>query len=129
MIIKTSNSRHEVIESMWHRDTKWSKHDSIILLHIVRLFVIIIMLLARFCKLHKSFHQFLIFFQQYFSSELETFLKTDSSDYVSVKVLSQKENDDLIKSIFYFSKTLFSVECNYEIHDKKLLTIIDCFEQ
>jgi vacuolar-type H+-ATPase subunit I/STV1 len=65
----------------------------------------------------------------YFSSELETFLKSDSSDYVSVEVLSQKENDDLIKSVTYFSKTLSSAECNYEIYDKELLTIIRCFEQ
>jgi hypothetical protein len=65
----------------------------------------------------------------YFSFELETFLKSDSSDYVSVEILSQKEDDDLIRSITYFSKTLSSVECNYEIYDKELLTIIRCFEQ
>ncbi len=65
----------------------------------------------------------------YFSSELKTYLESDSSDYVSVEVLSQKENDDLIKSVTYFSKTLSSVECNYEIYDKELLAIIRCFEQ
>jgi hypothetical protein len=65
----------------------------------------------------------------YFSSELKTFLKSDSSNYVSVEVLSQKENDDLIRSVAYFSKTLSSAECNYEIYDKELLTIIRCFEQ
>jgi hypothetical protein len=65
----------------------------------------------------------------YFSSELETFLKSDSSDYVSVEILSQKEDDDLIRSVAYFSKTLSSAECNYEIYDKELLTIIRCFEQ
>jgi hypothetical protein len=65
----------------------------------------------------------------YFSSELETFLESNSFDYVSVEVLSQKENDDLIRSVAYFSKTLSSAKCNYEIYDKKLLTIIRCFEQ
>jgi hypothetical protein len=65
----------------------------------------------------------------YFSSELETFLKSNSSDYVSIEVLSQKENDDLIRSVTYFSKTLSSAECNYEIYDKELLAIICCFEQ
>jgi hypothetical protein len=69
------------------------------------------------------------FILSYFSSELKTYLKSDSSNYVSVEVLSQKENDDLIKSVMYFSKTLFSVECNYEIYDKELLIIIRCFEQ
>jgi hypothetical protein len=67
------------------------------------------------------------FVLSYFSSELETFLKSNSSDYVSAKVLSQKENDDLIKSIIYFSKTLSSAECNYEIYDKELLTIMSRF--
>jgi hypothetical protein len=65
----------------------------------------------------------------YFSSELKTFLKSNSSDYVSIEILFQKENDDLIKSIIYFFKTLFSVECNYEIYDKNFLTIIRWFEQ
>jgi hypothetical protein len=69
------------------------------------------------------------FVLSYFSLELEIFLKSDSSDYVSVGILSQKEDDDLIKSVTYFSKTLFSVECNYEIYDKKLLAIIRCFKQ
>ncbi len=69
------------------------------------------------------------FVLSYFSSELKIFLKSDTSDYVSVEVLFQKENDDFIKSITYFSKTLFFAECNYEIYDKKLLTIIRCFEQ
>jgi hypothetical protein len=69
------------------------------------------------------------FVLSYFLFELKTYLESDSSDYVSVEVLSQKENDDLIKSIIYFSKTLFFVECNYEIDDKELLTIIRCFEQ
>jgi hypothetical protein len=53
----------------------------------------------------------------------------DYTDYVSVEILSQKEDDDLIKSITYLSKTLFFAECNYEIYDKKLLTIIRCFKQ
>ncbi len=69
------------------------------------------------------------FVLSYFSFELETFLKSDSSDYVSVEVLSQKENDDLIRSVTYFSKTLSFAECNYEIYDKELLAIIRCFEQ
>ncbi len=65
----------------------------------------------------------------YFSSELKTFLESDSSDYVSIEVLSQKENNDLIKSIAYFSKILSFAECNYQIYDKKLLIIIKCFKQ
>jgi hypothetical protein len=65
----------------------------------------------------------------YFSFELKIFVESDSSNYVSTEVLSQKEKDELIKSVTYFFITLSSVECNYEIYDKKLLTIIRCFEQ
>ncbi len=64
-----------------------------------------------------------------FSFELETFLESNSFDYVSIEILSQKENDDHIKSVVYFSKTLFFAECSYEIYDKELLTIIRCFKQ
>jgi hypothetical protein len=80
-----------------------------------------------FEKLKKRIIEAFVLF--YFFSELETFLELDSSDYVSVEVLSQRESDDLIRSVTYFSKTLSSVECNYEIYDKKLLVIIKCFEQ
>ncbi len=69
------------------------------------------------------------FVLSYFSFELKTFLESDSFDYVSIEILFQKENDDLIRSVIYFSKTLFFAECNYEIYDKELLTIIRCFEQ
>jgi hypothetical protein len=65
----------------------------------------------------------------YFSPELETFLESDSSDYVSAGVLSQKGGDGLIRPVAYFSKTLSPAECNYEIYDKELLAIIRCFEQ
>jgi hypothetical protein len=69
------------------------------------------------------------FVLSYFSSELETFLESDSFDYVSIEILSQKEDDDHIKSVTYFFKTLSLAECNYEIYDKELLAIIRCFEQ
>jgi hypothetical protein len=58
------------------------------------------------------------FVLSYFSSELKTFFESNSFDYVSIEILSQKENDDHIKSVIYFFKTLFFAECNYEIYDK-----------
>jgi hypothetical protein len=39
-----------------------------------------------------------------------------------------RKNDEL-HSVTFFSKNLASTECNYEIYDKKLLTIVRCFEQ
>jgi hypothetical protein len=65
----------------------------------------------------------------FFRPDLETFVKCDSSDYVSVEVHSQRDEDEIIRSVTYFSKTLSSAKCNYEIYDKELLIIIRCFEE
>lgn len=56
-------------------------------------------------------------------------VETDASDRVVSGVLSQKQRDDLWRSVAYFSKTMNPAECNYAIHDKELLAIIRAFEQ
>ena len=58
----------------------------------------------------------------------KTILKTDSSDYVNGEVLSQQDNDGVLHSVTFFSKSMLSVECNYEIYDKELLIIIKCLK-
>ncbi len=66
----------------------------------------------------------------YHKQGLKTIVETDSSDYVSSRVLSQLREDRLLHPITFFSKNLNSAaECNYEIYDKELLAIIRCFEQ
>ncbi len=65
----------------------------------------------------------------YFFFKLETFFKLNSFDFVSIKILSQRKDDDLIKSVIYFSKIPSFAKCNYEIYDKNLLILIKCFEQ
>ena len=65
----------------------------------------------------------------HFNFELKTIIESDSSDYVSVEILFQKEKDDVVRFVAFFSKTLLSAECNYEIYDKELLAIIRCFEE
>ena len=65
----------------------------------------------------------------HFNFELKTIIESDSSDYVSAEILSQKKKNDVVRSVAFFSKTLLSTECNYEIYDKELLTIIRCFEK
>ena len=59
-----------------------------------------------------------------FNSDCETILKADLSEYITKSVLSQFDNKNVLKSYMYFLKKNSSVECNYEIHDKKLLTVI-----
>ncbi len=59
----------------------------------------------------------------------KTIMETDFSDYVSSGVFSQLSKDRLLYPVIFFFKNLNSVECNYDIYDKELLAIIQCFEQ
>lgn len=65
---------------------------------------------------------------RHFDRTRESFLETDSSDYVSGGVLSQKDDEGRLHPVAFYSKNLLPAECNYEIYDKELLAIIKCFE-
>jgi hypothetical protein len=56
-------------------------------------------------------------------------VKTDASDYVSAEILSQYDDQELLHPVAYFSKKHLPAECNYEIYDKELLAIVQCFEE
>ena len=64
----------------------------------------------------------------YFDSDFECILEADSSDHAQENVLSQYDKNDILQSIIYFSQKLNVIKSNYEIYDKKLLAIIQCFE-
>ncbi len=64
----------------------------------------------------------------HYKQDLKTIVETDSSDYVSSGVFSQLGEDGLLYPVAFFSKNLNPAECNYEIYDKELLAIIQCFE-
>jgi len=52
-------------------------------------------------------------------------IEADSSDFASGAVLSQQlPREDKWHPVVFYSKSLFLVEWNYEIHNKKMLTII-----
>ena len=55
-------------------------------------------------------------------------LKIDSSNYVNAKMLSQYDDEEILHLVIFYSWNLISIECNYEIYDKKLLIIIRCLE-
>jgi hypothetical protein len=59
----------------------------------------------------------------------EAVVETDTSDFVSAGVLSQHDNEGILRPVAFFSKKHTSVECNYEIYNKELLTIVRCFEE
>ena len=64
----------------------------------------------------------------HFDPSKECHVETDSSDYVSAGVLSQEHNG-ILHPVAYFSKRMVPAECNYEIYDKELLAIIQCFKE
>jgi hypothetical protein len=70
----------------------------------------------------------LVFILYYFDLFRKIFVKTNASDYISLGVLSQKDNQGVLYPIIFISKKYNLVEYNYEIYNKKLLAIIYCFE-
>ena len=56
-------------------------------------------------------------------------LKTNVFDNVFVEIMSQYDDDELLHSIAFFFKKHTIQKINYEIYDKKLLTIIRAFEK
>jgi hypothetical protein len=55
-------------------------------------------------------------------------VETDASDFALGAVLSQDDSTGLRYPIAFHSRKLDSAEINYDIHDKELLAIKDCFQ-
>ncbi len=64
----------------------------------------------------------------HFDSKRQTILEINASDYVKDEILSQYDDEKVLHSIAFYSKSMIFAECNYHIYDKKLLIIIQCFE-
>lgn len=56
-------------------------------------------------------------------------LETNASDEAIEACISQSDDKKRLHFIAFYSKKLTDAELNYEIHDKKLLIIIDSFKQ
>jgi hypothetical protein len=56
-------------------------------------------------------------------------LETDTSDFTLCVILSQSEEDYLLHLVGFYFRKFLPIEINYEIHDKKLLAIVDTFEE
>jgi len=65
---------------------------------------------------------------RHFDQTRDFILEINSFNYVNDEVLSQYDDEDVLHSITFYSKNMFSAECNYKIYDKELLTIIQAFE-
>jgi len=55
-------------------------------------------------------------------------VEVDASDYAIGGVLLTKCKDGKWRPVAFVSKLLNATECNYEIHDKEMLTVIRCLE-
>jgi hypothetical protein len=55
-------------------------------------------------------------------------VETDASDFTLGAVLSQKGDDGRLYPVASHSRKFTPAEINYEIHDKELLVIVDCFK-
>ncbi len=64
----------------------------------------------------------------HFNVKHQAILKIDAFNYVKDDILSQYDDESVLHSIVFYSKSMISAECNYHIYDKKLLTIIRCFK-
>ena len=58
----------------------------------------------------------------------KTILKIVSLNYVNDEILSQQDDNEVLHSVTFFSKSMLLVKCNYKIYDKKLLIIIKCLK-
>jgi RNase H-like domain found in reverse transcriptase len=60
----------------------------------------------------------------YFDPLKEIFVKTDTSDYVSSSIFSQKDKHSVLHLVIFISKKYNPAEYNYKIYNKKLLVIV-----
>lgn len=56
-------------------------------------------------------------------------VETNTLDYVLSGILSQYDNDRILKVVVYFSKKHLSAKCNYKIYDKELMVIIRAYKE
>ena len=65
---------------------------------------------------------------RYFDLKRQAILKINALNYVKDEILSQYDDEKVLHSMIFYSKSMIFAEINYHIYDKKLLVIIQCFE-
>jgi hypothetical protein len=64
----------------------------------------------------------------HFDPHHECIVETDASDFALGHTLSQTAEDKKLHMNAFHSRKFSPAEINYEIHDKELLAIVDCFK-
>jgi hypothetical protein len=83
-------------------------------------------MIKSFEKLKYCFTSTLIF--THFNPYCKCIVETDASDFALGSILSQTAKDKKLHPNEFHSRKLSPAEINYEIQDKELLTIVDCFK-
>ncbi len=65
---------------------------------------------------------------RHFDLKRQTILKINALNYVKDEILSQYNDENVLHSMIFYSKSMILAEINYHIYDKKLLIIIRCFK-
>ncbi len=65
---------------------------------------------------------------RHFDLKWQAILKINASNYVKDEILSQYDDEKVLHSMIFYSKSMILAEINYHIYDKKLLVIIRCSE-
>ncbi len=65
----------------------------------------------------------------HYNSDHKIVIEINALNYVFKDILSQYDENKILHSVAYFSKKHNSIECNYEIYDKKLMIIVRAFEK
>ncbi|KAH9253000.1 hypothetical protein BASA81_009005 [Batrachochytrium salamandrivorans] len=55
-------------------------------------------------------------------------LETDASDYAISGILSQYDENEVLRPIAFYARQMNSAERNYEIYDKELLAVVESFK-
>ena len=56
-------------------------------------------------------------------------METDASDYVSGVVFFQPDHEGILHPVAFTSCRHLLVECNYKMHDRELMAIVQAFEK
>ena len=65
---------------------------------------------------------------RHFNTIKEVFVECNASDFVSLGILSQEDDQRVLHLVAFMSKKYNPTECNYKIYNKELLAIIYYFK-
>ena len=66
---------------------------------------------------------------RHYDLDKSIFIETDASKYVCAGILSQQDEKGTLLPVAYQSKTMTPAECNYDVHDKQLLAIVQAIKE